>query len=170
MLRMSKLADYGTVVMSYIARQPGRLISAGEIAHAIGLEQPTVSKLLKLMTHAGLLVSRRGAMGGYSLSRSPQRISMADIIDAIEGAPMGLTECSSTPGLCTRESTCSVRANWQRISQSIRGILADVTLNDLLLPEPQAISWRKHIEGVAQTESMNESMEALHEHRNQVTG
>lgn len=170
MLRMSKLADYGTVVMSYIAKQPERLISAGEIAHAIGLEQPTVSKLLKLMTHAGLLVSRRGAMGGYSLSRPPQRISVADIIDAIEGAPMGLTECSSMPGLCARESTCSVRANWQRISLSIRGILADVTLNDLLLPEPQAIFWRKHIEGVATTDSMNESMEALHEHRNQVTG
>ncbi|HSI22598.1 MAG TPA: SUF system Fe-S cluster assembly regulator [Methylophilaceae bacterium] len=170
MLRMSKLADYGTVVMTYIARQPERLISAGEIAHAVGLEQPTVSKLLKLMTHAGLLVSRRGAAGGYSLSRPSQRISMADIIDAIEGSPMGLTECSSVPGLCTRESTCSVRANWQRISQSIRGILAEITLDDLLLPETQAISWRKHTDGVVSPTSMSESMEALHEHRNQVTG
>ena len=170
MLRMSKLADYGTVVMTYIAKQPEHLISAAEISHAVGLEQPTVSKLLKLMTHAGLLVSRRGATGGYSLSRPAQRISVADIIDAIEGSPMGLTECSSIPGLCTRESTCSVRANWQRINQSIRSILAEVTLDDLLLPEPQAISWRKHTAAVAPPESMNESMEALHEHRNQVTG
>lgn len=170
MLRMSKLADYGTVVMTYIAKQPEHLMSAAEIAHAVGLEPPTVSKLLKLLTHAGLLVSRRGAAGGYSLSRPAPRISVADIIDAIEGAPMGLTECSSIPGLCTRESMCSVRANWQRISQSIRGILAEITLDDLLLPEPQAISWRKHSEGAASPASMDDSMEALHEHRNQVTG
>ena len=108
MLRMSKLADYGTVVMTCIARMPGRRLSAAEIAETVGLEVPTVSKLLKLLLRAGLLTSQRGARGGYGLSRAPEEISAAAIIAAIEGYPLGLTECSSMPGLCTRELSCAV--------------------------------------------------------------
>lgn len=171
MLRMSKLADYGTVVMTYIAQQPERVLNAGNIAIAVGLELPTVSKLLKLLTHAGLLVSRRGAAGGYVLARPPQQISVADIIDAIEGVPIGLTECSSIPGLCTHEPACAVRANWQRISQSIRDILVGVSLAELALPLTQTIDFGKrpaapHPPPVL----MDESLETLHEHRHQTTG
>jgi FeS assembly SUF system regulator len=169
MLRMSKLADYGTVVMTYVAQKPGRMPNAGEIALAVGLEQPTVSKLLKLLTNAGLLVSRRGAAGGYGLSRPPQKISVADIIDAIEGTPMGLTECSSMPGLCTRELSCSVRGNWQRISQSIRDILEKVSLAELAMPVPQAIGFSgKPV--ARQPDMLDEPLETLDEHHNQTTG
>ena len=139
MLRMSKLADYGTVVMTYLAQEPERVQSALEISSAVGLELPTVSKLLKMLSHGKLLVSQRGSKGGYMLARNPRGISLAEIIDAIEGYPMGLTECSSVHGLCTRESSCSVRTNWQRISQVIRDTLRQVTLADLARPLPQTI-------------------------------
>lgn len=134
MLRMSKLADYGTVVMTCIAQQPERTLSAADIAIAVRLEPPTVSKLLKQLQQAGLLASQRGARGGYRLARPSTQISVADIISAIEGYPMGLTECSSMPGLCTRELSCAVRGNWQRISQSIREILQQVSLAELATP------------------------------------
>lgn len=171
MLRMSKLADYGTVVMTCIAQNPDHTMNAGAIALATGLEQPTVRKLLKLLTRAGVLVSRRGVMGGYGLSRSPQQISVADIIDAIEGMPMGLTECSSMPGLCTRELSCSVRANWQRISRSIRDILEKVSLAELALPVPQAIDFgNRPLINVRPHDVLEEPLEVLDEHHNQATG
>lgn len=171
MLRMSKLADYGTVVMTCIAQNPDRTLNAGAIAFATGLEQPTVRKLLKLLTRAGVLVSRRGVMGGYGLSRSPQQISVADIIDAIEGKPMGLTECSSMPGLCTRELSCSVRTNWQRISRSIRDILEKVSLAELALPVAQAIDFgNRPLINVRPHEVLKEPLEVLDEHHNQATG
>jgi len=136
MLRMSKLADYGTIVMAYMARDPVKVCSAVEIATNIGLELPTVSKILKRLARNELVVSRRGPGGGYMLTRLPREISVADIIEAIEGQPMGLTECGSVPGLCIRESSCSVRANWQRINHVIRAILGRVTLAELAHPLP----------------------------------
>ena len=170
MLRMSKLADYGTAVMTCIAQKPERMLNAGDIAVAVGLELTTVSKLLKLLTHAGLLVSRRGVSGGYGLSRAPQLISVAEIIDAIEGYPMGLTECSSTPGICTRELSCSVRSNWQRISKSIRDILEGVTLAELALPTPQGIKFSSKRAIATRSQGKPDSpVETLDEHRNQAT-
>lgn len=130
MLRMSKLTDYGTVVMTYLARQPERLRSAHEIAAGTRVAVPTVSKILKALARERLVVSHRGAKGGYALARPPEAISMAQIIAAMEG-PIGLTECSSVPGLCAHESCCSIRPNWQRINQGIRGVLDGVTLAEM---------------------------------------
>lgn len=171
MLRMSKLADYGTVVMTYLAQEPQRVCSATEIAGAVGLELPTVSKLLKLLLHAGLLISHRGSKGGYGLAHDPRGIAVADIIDAIEGYPMGFTECSSVPGLCTRELSCSVRANWQRISRSIREILEQVTLAELAQPLPQTIGLEHALHFKAEPRAvLDESLEVQHEHHDQTTG
>lgn len=136
---MSRLADYGTVVMTFLAREPERVCSALEISTAVGLELPTVSKILKTLLRANLLLSRRGAGGGYMLAMAPDKISVAGIIDAIEGYPMGLTECSSVPGLCARESACAVRGNWQRVSRIVRATLEQVTLAELARPVPQAV-------------------------------
>lgn len=171
MLRMSKLADYGTVVMTYMAQEPGRVRSAPEISTAVGLELPTVSKLLKLLLHAKLLTSQRGSKGGYGLAHAPEDISVADIIDAIEGHPMGLTECSSVPGLCVHEVYCSIRANWQRISQSVREILEGVTLAELAQPLPQTIDLERvrHLKTEPRM-VMEESLEVQHEHHSQTTG
>lgn len=133
MLRMSKLTDYGTVVMTYLARQDDKLHAASEIAADIRLAAPTVSKILKVLARAGLVISYRGAKGGYSLARRPVDISMVEIIDALEG-PVALTECGSAPGLCIQEASCSIRANWQHINSAVRQALAGVTLAQMAQP------------------------------------
>lgn len=133
MLRVGKLTDYGTVVMTHLARAPERLYSANELAAELGLALPTVSKLLKNLSHAGLLQSHRGAKGGYNLARSPSEITVAQIIVAIEG-PISLTECSHGEGLCNQEMACSIRSNWQRINVEVRDALERVSLAELATP------------------------------------
>jgi FeS assembly SUF system regulator len=138
MLRLSKMADYGTVVMTAMIREPERSRSAAEIAAAIHVPVPTVSKILKILTRGGLLISLRGAKGGYLLVRPPSQISLVDIIAAMDG-PIGMTECSVTPGLCTHESGCAVRANWQRINHAVIGLLRQITLDQMVVPVAQPI-------------------------------
>jgi len=133
MLRISKLTDYGTVVMTYLAREHGRLHAVSEIAAAVSVAAPTVSKILKQLVREGLVISHRGARGGYALARPPEAISMIEIIDALEGR-VGLTECGSSPGLCAQESACSIRANWQRLNGAVRDALAGVTLAEMAEP------------------------------------
>jgi FeS assembly SUF system regulator len=130
MLRMSKLTDYGTMVLAQLPAKDDGLSTAGQVASATHLGQPTVQKLLKSLVHAGLVVSTRGALGGYALARAPETISAAEIIDALEG-PVAITECSSVAGGCDLESYCRVGMAWQRINSSIRKALQDVTLADL---------------------------------------
>jgi FeS assembly SUF system regulator len=139
MLRLSKLTDYGTVVMTYLAHGTDRIHAASEIATKIHVAAPTVSKILKRLAREGLVISHRGVKGGYSLARPPQEISVVDIIDALEG-PVGLTECGTSVGLCSQESSCSIRANWQRINSAVRQALADVTLAEMAEPPPAFIS------------------------------
>jgi FeS assembly SUF system regulator len=133
MLRMSKLADYGTVVMTYISQHTDKVHSAHDIADHVRVALPTVSKILKILARQDLLVSERGAKGGYRLARPAKQISIAEIIDAMEG-PVALTECSSMPGLCEQESSCSIRGNWQRINQAVRHALEQVSLAEMAQP------------------------------------
>ena len=136
MLRVSKLTDYATVVMTVLAVAPARVHSAQELAEAARLELPTVSKLLKQLAHAGLVDSFRGVNGGYKLARAPERITIAAIVEAMEG-PIGMTECSAHSGLCGHEPHCGVRVNWQRINVAIAQALGSVTLSDMLKPAPK---------------------------------
>ena len=133
MLRVSKLADYGTVVMASMAREPDRVHSAAEMATRIGLAAPTVSKILKTLARNGLVTSSRGAKGGYRLHCDPAQISVAQIIDAMDG-PLGMTECSITPGMCSQEAACTVRANWQTINHIVLDALQRVTLEQMTRP------------------------------------
>lgn len=133
MLKLSKMADYGTVVMTAMIRDAHRSKSAPEIAAAIQVPVPTVSKILKILARGGLVVSLRGAKGGYLLARSAEKISLVDIIHAMDG-PIGMTECSITPGLCAQETGCAVRANWQRINQAVIGVLQNITLAEMISP------------------------------------
>jgi FeS assembly SUF system regulator len=133
MLRLGKLTDYGTVAMTHIAREPGRVHAAAELAKEIGVALPTASKILKTLGRAGLLRSVRGPKGGYVLARPAGEISVAELIDALEG-PVGLTECSVIAGLCALEASCSVRANWQRINGVVRDALGRMTLAELAQP------------------------------------
>lgn len=133
MLKLSKLADYATVLMTLVAREPQRLHNGLELAERSNLPAPTVAKLLKSLARGGLLQSLRGAHGGYRLARPPERISVADIIAALEG-PIGVTECASHPGDCTLESACSTRANWRLINVAIREALEAVSLAQMAVP------------------------------------
>jgi len=133
MLRLSKMTDYGALLMTHLAQQPTVLHSAHEIAEVTHIAEPTVSKLLKALAKVGLLESVRGASGGYRLSRAPERISVAEIVTALEG-PIGLTECASAESDCTIQGCCGTRPNWQRISDAIRIALENVSLAEMAQP------------------------------------
>lgn len=138
MLRISRLTDYGTLVMSQMAGTPDRVFSASDLAGRLGLGAATVSKILKTLARHELVVGVRGQHGGYSLSRPPERITLADIVDALEEQPFGLTECSSQAGICEIELSCRVRGNWRRINDVVRGSLEAVSLADMVQPEQEA--------------------------------
>ena len=136
MLRLSKLADYGSQVMAYMARD-NTVHSASEVASATGIAVPTASKILKMLARRNLLASVRGAKGGYVLSRSAGGISIAEIIDAMDG-PISITECSTST--CQQESVCSTRKNWQDINNLIRDSLGRVTLAQMIEPKSQVVN------------------------------
>lgn len=133
MLRLSKMTDYGTVVMTTLARRPDVLRNAAEIAAETHIAAPTVSKLLKALGHGGLVDSVRGAQGGYRLAKAANAIPMSEIITVLEG-PIAMTECAVHDGKCGIESDCDVRGNWQLINRAILGALENVMLADMIRP------------------------------------
>ena len=141
MLRISKLTDYGTVVLAHLASADSRVCSAAEVSDATGIAPPTVSKLLKALARAGLVISTRGANGGYELARPAHEISAASVIDALEG-PVSITECSATDSNCDFEDVCNVGNAWQRINVAIRRALEDVNLIDLTRANSPVPSFR----------------------------
>lgn len=136
MLKLSKMTDYATVILSVIAKDKHRLHGSLELADVTGIALPTVSKLLKTMVKAGVLSSTRGAKGGYTLAREPERITVATIISALEG-PIALTECSVSHKGCDQASGCRIQGNWHLINQKIAHALESVTLADMILPFKQ---------------------------------
>lgn len=130
MLRMGKLTDYATVVLASLAQEPARHRAATELAERTRLSRPTVSKVLKGLQRAGMVISSRGAQGGYRLARSPEKITAAQILDVFEG-PIAITECSGASSQCGIERLCRVGGAWQRINAGIRRALEDVTLDQL---------------------------------------
>ncbi|MCP4659715.1 MAG: SUF system Fe-S cluster assembly regulator [bacterium] len=136
MLRMTKQADYGLVLMTHLANEGDRRFTAAELASETRIPSPMVSKILKVLGRRGLLKSHRGVKGGYSLDRDPRQISVAAVISALEG-PIGFTECADdTPGSCTREAVCRLRVSWQRINLTLRRALEDISLAELIQPSP----------------------------------
>lgn len=130
MLRISKLADYATVILAHLAAEPGHRFTATQLASETQLAVPTVSKLLKQLQRQGLVHSKRGLRGGYLLARSATDISAAQILDALEG-PVALTECASNESHCCIERTCLVGRAWQRVNLAIRRSLQEITLHEL---------------------------------------
>lgn len=141
MIRLSRLTDYGIVLMAHLAereRAEGEEVvthNAREVSTETGLPLPVVSKILKSLARSGLLVSHRGAKGGYALARPAEAITVPDMIAVLEG-PIALTECAHHPGACEKESSCHVREPWQRINQAVHQALEGITLADLVAPEP----------------------------------
>src|SRR5690554_3767509 len=135
MLRVTRLTDYATVVLTVLAAEPGRVLSAVDLADRAGLEPPTVSKVLRPLAQAGLVEAFRGAHGGYRLSRPPEEISLIAIVEAMEG-PLAMTECSLDDASCGIASQCGARANWRRINDIVADALRSVSLAQMLEPAP----------------------------------
>jgi len=131
MLRISKLTDYATVIMSYLALDPKSVLSAKRIAKDIHLAVPTVSKLLKILSEANLVTSFRGTGGGYQLARPASDITIAAVVSAIEGQ-LAMTECCATHNNCAIHSLCAIKDNWKIINNIILNALGQVTLHDMI--------------------------------------
>jgi len=134
MLRVTKLADYGIVMLTYFAANPANTFNAKDIAKVVRLPLPVVSKVLKLLAREGLLVSHRGIKGGYGLALPPEQITVAAIIRALEG-PIAVTECTDAlRGGCGIETGCPVRTNWHLINQAIHRALEGISLAEMTQP------------------------------------
>lgn len=134
MLRVTKLADYGIVILTHFANQGGIHANARDIAGVVRLPQPVVSKILKLLAKNGVLESQRGINGGFRLAKSPETITVAQIIRALEG-PIAVTECTDRMrGDCSLETGCPVRANWHLINHAIHQALEKITLAEMARP------------------------------------
>jgi FeS assembly SUF system regulator len=133
MLRISKLTDYATVIMSYLALTPKDIVSAAQIAREVHVSLPTVSKILKILSEAQLVISFRGTGGGYQLARSTEKITVAEVVTAIEGQ-LAMTECCLSEKLCALDSLCSIKENWKVINKIILTALAGLTLQDMMRP------------------------------------
>ncbi len=131
MFRLNRLTDYGVVVLTQMSRKPDDLRTAPQIAQETGVPLPTVAKLLNALAHGNLIESHRGATGGYTLNRPAGEISVAEIIQALEG-PIALTACvEGSEDDCDVAAICPMRGNWDRVNKAIYGALSEVTLADM---------------------------------------
>jgi FeS assembly SUF system regulator len=135
MLRLSKLTDYAIVLLTAMANDKNQIYTATGLATSTGIALPTVTKLLKVLLGGKVLMSIRGAKGGYMLARVPEKINVAEVIALLEG-PISLTECSLSHQSCGQASGCHMHSNWHLINQAIQQALAAVTLADMARPNP----------------------------------
>lgn len=136
MLRINRETDYATGILGLMAGSPQRRYSASWLAERRSLPVPVVSKILKQLARAGILESHRGAKGGYQLSRPAEDISIAAVIQAMEG-PIALTDCiGGGDEACQYSANCGVSENWSRINQLFEEALRSVSLRDMMDPVP----------------------------------
>lgn len=133
MLKLAKLTDYATMLLTLMASEPSRRYSAQELAERSHLPPATAAKLLKQLARGGLVQSLRGAHGGYRLAKGPEQITIAGIVDVMEG-PIAVTSCSVHSGDCSIEPSCAARANWPLINAAIREALDAVNLAQMAAP------------------------------------
>jgi FeS assembly SUF system regulator len=152
MLRITKLTDYAVVVLASMVGTIDRddVLAARDVAEKTGIPQPTVSKVLKQLARAGLVTSARGKHGGYRLARQPKQISVAEIINAVEG-PIALTECSTeATSTCELEGSCPMEANWVRINVAIRRALEEITLAEMSRPMASTLVRLRKLDDIAE--------------------
>jgi len=139
MLRISRMTDYAVVLATHLAATK-RPHAARDLSVQTQIPEPTASKVLKQLSRAGVVASRRGTRGGYALARPAAEISIHEVIQAIEG-PIAVTECSdeTTDSLCEYETNCGARANWQRINVAVHQALSQITLADMAFPSADTL-------------------------------
>ena len=145
-LRLSKLTDYAVVLLARLEEAEGdAVMTAPGLAATTGLAEPTVSKVLKTLAHAGLVEGRRGAAGGYRLARPLVEMPLTEVIAAIDG-PIALTACvDNAAGCCETEGRCPVRGRWDPVNDAIRRALSGISIADLagvpaIVPHPEVVA------------------------------
>jgi FeS assembly SUF system regulator len=148
-IRLTNLADYAVVVMAAAARAPDVKLSAARVAEMTAIPAPTVAKLMGTLARGGLLTASRGVSGGFTLSRAPAEISVAEIVEAVDG-PIALTSCAGNEMTdCAMEGHCAIRGHWPPINQAVRGALAAVSLADLVRPAAAVASCSAPVSALA---------------------
>jgi FeS assembly SUF system regulator len=139
-MRLSNLADYAVVMLAAAARRGATRLSATCLAEETGVPLPTAQKLVGRLAAAGIIVSSRGTGGGFKLARCPADISLAEIVEAVEG-PIAMTTCvDHGRHECAVEQTCRVKPHWNAVNDAMRGALAGVSLASLASTQPFALS------------------------------
>jgi FeS assembly SUF system regulator len=130
-MRLTHLADYAVVLMTAAARrEAGSRLSATDLSQDTGVPLPTAQKLMQQLAAGGLLVGQRGAGGGYALARPVDEISLADIVEAVEG-PFSMTMCSEGRTDCALDAHCRVKPHMGIVGDKVRGALGAVSLQEL---------------------------------------
>jgi Rrf2 family protein len=138
MLRLSKKADYALIAMRHLAAAPAdSSVSAREIAESYGIPPELLAKVLQRLVRSRLLVSVQGTRGGYRLAGDARRLTVADVIQAIDG-PVAVTACSPDDHNCEQYDRCEIRDPLWKIRARIVDALATVSLAELAEPAPAA--------------------------------
>jgi len=131
MLKLTKKADYGLMAMKHLAEHADRgACSAKDVAESYGIPSEALAKILQRLVKAGLLVSQHGTNGGYTLARSPEKISAFEVIRAIDG-PLFITSCITVRGECDQTDRCTIREPLRRVNESIEQVLRGITIAEM---------------------------------------
>jgi Rrf2 family protein len=134
MLKISKLTDYGLLATVYLARKPGDVVSAREVAEFYHLPAPMITKVLKTLHQGGVVESRRGVSGGYTFAGDPETITLGHLLELLEG-PWDLVECETTndkgDALCSIRKACPSRRFMFGINRAIKSAFDQITVGDL---------------------------------------
>jgi len=131
MLRLTRIADYGVLLMANLAASEKPRLTAADLSNMTHIPAPTVSKILQTLQGGALLSSVRGAHGGYALLRGAKDISVADILQCFDGK-LALTECNLAESHCDQHEVCGISSNWQSINRSIARVLKTISLADMM--------------------------------------
>ena len=133
MLRITKMTDYAVLILANLALHNNKLLTAKEIASETHISLPTTQKILKKLNRKNLVISKQGASGGYSLDPETKKLSVATLLEKLDG-DLSITQCSSTDDQCEVEDFCNIGNAWQMINQRVQWALNDITLGDLIHP------------------------------------
>lgn len=134
MIKLSKLSDYAIVVLSRLAVEKGEVMTTSMLSSETGIPEPTVSKVLKLLSKQKIVISVRGPNGGYKMERTPADITVTELITALEG-PIALTNClEPSHNDCMIDALCPLKGGWHKVNMAVKSALDKVALSDLLIP------------------------------------
>ena len=133
MLRITKMTDYAVLILANLALHDNKLLTAKEIASETHISLPSTQKILKKLNRKNLVISKQGASGGYSLDPQTKKLSVATLLEKLDG-DLSITQCSSNDDQCEVEDFCNIGNAWQMINQRVQWALNDITLGDLIHP------------------------------------